>query len=166
VSIPPLYKETMRKLRGYGWRYSIAGAALLAGCATASAPLEPPIINLTDLRLQDVQLFEQRYGLALRVQNPNPYELPIRGMAYRVMLNDVELGRGTSREVVTIPPYGETIVQVDVVSNAFSLLQRVQDLAAGNTQSLNFAITGNMSLADRADALPFSFSGEIGTPRS
>lgn len=158
------YNGRMRKV------YVKAAGALavlfLGGCATPSQPLEPPIVNLTDLRLQDAQLFEQRYALALRVQNPNPYELPIRGMAYRVLLNNVELGRGASREVVTIPPYGETVIEVDLTSNAFSLLQRVQDLAAGDLHRLNFAITGNMSVANRAQALPFSFTGEIGPPRS
>lgn len=70
----------------------------LVACQTAGTSLAPPIVHLADLRVKDVRLFEQRYTLALRIENPNPQELPIWGMAYRMSLNDVELGgRGKPR---------------------------------------------------------------------
>ena len=136
-------------------------ALLLAGCNTLSAPLEPPIVSLTDLRVRDVRLFEQRYVLGLRVQNPTPAALPIQGMAYQVLLNDVELGRGASREAVTLPLYGEALIEVDVVSNVFSLLRRVQDLGRSGAGNLKFSVSGSVSVADRPQPLPFSFHGEI-----
>lgn len=157
------YKDTMN-------RFFLGRAAVglvttvLLGCSTLSAPLEPPIVHLTDLRLRDAQLFEQRYTLALRVQNPNARELPIDGLSYQVLLNKVELGRGASGQSVTIPPFGERVVEVDVVSNVFSLVQRVRDLASGSAGGINFSITGNVNLANRPGPVPFSFNGEIGRP--
>lgn len=140
-------------------------AAAAAGCASYdAAPLASPIVNLTDLRLRDAKLFEQRYTLALRLQNPNPRELSIDGMSYRVLLNQVELGRGASAAAVTIPPYGERVVEVDVVSNVFSLAQRVRDLATGVENGIRFSVSGDMNLANRPSPLPFSFSGAIGKP--
>lgn len=134
----------------------------LVACQTAGTSLAPPIVHLADLRVKDVRLFEQRYTLALRIENPNPQELPIWGMAYRMSLNDVELGGGVSRAAVTVPPYGETMVQVDLVSNVFSLIERVRDLAAHESESLDFALSGNFSVTNRSQPLPFSLRGQLG----
>lgn len=140
--------------------------SLLVSCKTMSEPMEEPIVHLSDLRVRDVQLFEQRYTLALRVENPNPQELPVNGLSYRVLLNNVELGRGASRQSVTIPPYGESVIEVDVVSNTLSLLPRVRDIASGAVNAMRVSITGNMNLANRAAPLPFSFQGDFGAAQS
>ena len=76
---------------------------LLTGCAALQDSLEAPHVTLTDLRMLDMTLFEQRYGLKIRVQNPNPVELPITGMNFRLDVNDSELGRGVSDQPVTVP---------------------------------------------------------------
>jgi LEA14-like dessication related protein len=148
----------LRRLRPF------TGAAfglLLAGCAGLSGPLEPPNVSLVDLRVLDVGLFEQRYGLTLRLQNPNPVEMPIAGMDYRVSLNDIDFGRGVSQQTATVPAYGESVVEVVVVSNLFNLVQRVQDLQQGRGQGLRIAIEGGVSLADRAGELPFRIQGDL-----
>jgi LEA14-like dessication related protein len=128
--------------------------------------MEEPIVHLSDLRVRDVQLFEQRYTLALRVENPNPQELPVNGLSYRVLLNKVELGRGASRQSVTIPPYGESVIEVDLVSNTLSLLPRVRDIGSGTVNGVRVSITGNMNLTNRATPLPFSFQGDFGAGQS
>lgn len=134
---------------------------LVAGCAGLFGPLEPPNVSLVDLRILDAGLFEQRYGLKLRLQNPNPFPMPVAGMAYKVSLNDIDFGRGVSREAATVPAYGESVLEVEVVSNLFSLLQRVKDLHAGRGQGLRIDITGGVSLANRAGELPFRIQSEL-----
>ncbi|BAU47631.1 hypothetical protein SVA_1052 [Sulfurifustis variabilis] len=143
-----------------GWR--LAGlAVLLAGCAGLTGPLEPPNVSLVDLRVLDAGLFEQRYGLTLRVQNPNPVAMPITGMEYKLSLNDVDFGRGVSQQAANVPAYGESVLEVEVVSNIFDLVQRVQDLQKGRGQGLRIAIAGGVSLANRAGELPFRMQSDL-----
>ena len=141
---------------------------VLTACAgIGAAPSRPPHVSLVDLRVKDIKMFEQRYGLELRVQNPNSVALPIVGMQYRVRLNDVELGNGVSRHAVTVPAYGEALVEVDLVSSTFSLLRRVQELQQGRlAQGLTVQIAGDVSLARTSAPLPFTFAGEIGRAAS
>lgn len=142
---------------------SVVLLTVLAGCQSLSmSPLQPPIVHLMDLRIRDVQLFEQRYTIALRVENPNAQEMPIQGLAYQVLLNQIELGRGASPQSVTLPPYGEKVVEVDLISNTFSLLQRVRDIADGAVNGVNIAIVGHLSVANDPRPLPFDFRGEFG----
>lgn len=143
---------------------AVLWATTLAACAgLGSAPMQAPRVSLVNLQVQDVQLFEQRYGLTLRVQNPNSVPLPIVGMEYSVRLNEIEFGKGVSRQSVTVPAYGDAVVQVDLVSSTFSLLQRVQELQQGRLpQNLKVQIAGGVSLARGPAPLPFMFQGEIG----
>ena len=137
---------------------------VLAACAgMGTAPMQAPRVSLVDLRVQDVKLFEQRYGMELRLQNPNSVPLPIVGMEYSVRLNETEFGKGVSRQTITVPAYGEAVVQVDLVSSIWGLLQRVQELQKGRLpQGLKVQIAGGVSLARTTDPLPFMFQGEIG----
>lgn len=154
----------MRKKTWLGSVGTLLIAGWLSACNTVpTGALAEPIVHLSDLRLRDVGVFEQHYTIKLRVENPNPFELPINGMSYQVLLNKVELGRGTSRQTVTIPPFGEHIVEVDLSSNMFSLMQRVQEIASGAASGVRVSITGNMNLVNRAQPLPFSFHGDLGT---
>lgn len=160
-TLPEVYNVTMR------WIALLMTLALAACAGIGAAPTQPPHVSLVDLRVQDVKLFEQRYGMELRVQNPNSVPLSIVGMDYSVRLNDIEFGKGVSRQPVTVPAYGEAVIVVDLVSSTWSLLQRVRELQRGRLpQGLKVRIAGGMSLARGAEPLPFMFQGEIGRAAS
>lgn len=140
-------------------------AVLLTGCAAMQAPLEAPHVTLTDLRMLDMTLFEQRYGLKIRVQNPNPVELPITGMNFRLDVNDAELGRGVSDQRVTVPAYGEAVVEINLMSNLARIIDQIRGLESGKGQSLRYRLAGGLSLANRMGKLPFDYQGEFGQRR-
>ena len=140
-------------------------AVILSGCATMQSPLEAPHVTLTDLRMLDMTLFEQRYGLKIRVQNPNPVDLPITGMNFRLDINDAELGRGVSGQPVTVPAYGEAVVEIKLTSNLVRIFDQIRGLESGKGQSLRYRLAGGISVANRLGKLPFDYQGEIGQRR-
>jgi len=140
-------------------------AVILGGCAAMQDSLEAPHVTLADLRMLDMTLFEQRYGLKIRVQNPNPVELPITGMSFRLDINDAELGRGVSDQAVTVPAYGESVVEIKLTSNLVRILDQIRGLESGKGQSLRYHLSGGLSLANRMSKLPFDYQGEIGQRR-
>jgi LEA14-like dessication related protein len=148
-------------------RYFIAMvfAMILGGCASMQPPLESPYVGLTDMRILNVTLFEQRYALKVRVQNPNAVALPINGMDFRLDINDVELGRGVSDKAVTVPAYGEAVYEIDLVSNFAHIIHQIRALESGKGQTLRYHLTGGISVANRAGKLPFDYQGEIGPRR-
>ena len=140
-------------------------AMILGGCASMQSPLEAPHVSLTDLRILDATLFEQRYALKIRVQNPNPVALPINGMDFRLDINDVELGRGVSDKSVTVPAYGETVFEINLGSNFARIVNQIHALESGKGQSLHYRLSGGISVANRLGKLPFDYQGEIGQLR-
>ena len=138
---------------------------ILSGCAAMQAPLEPPHVTLTDLRILDMTLFEQRYGLKIRIQNPNPIDLPITGMNFELDINDAELGRGVSDRQVTVPAYGEAVMEINLISNLARIIDQIRGLESGKGQSLRYRLVGGISVANRIGKLPFNYQGEIGQLR-
>ena len=135
---------------------------LTAGCAGLGKKMEQPRVTLAGLTVVDFQLFEQRYGLTLRVQNPNDFELPVRGLSYRLEINDREFAHGVSRPSVTIPPFGEELIQVEMVSNILSIFEQLRDLEGGSPDTLRYRLSGKVSLGGGLLGVPFEHKGELG----
>lgn len=138
---------------------------VLLGACAAMQPLEAPRVTLSDLRVDDVTLFEQTYGLTLRVQNPNPVALPITGMSFRLDVNDAELGRGVSDRAVTVPAYGEAMLEIKLVSNLARVIDQIRSFESGRTPGLRYRLAGGIHVANRAASLPFDYRGEIASGR-
>ena len=75
----------------------LACMTLLAGCA-ALPKFESPKLSLVAIKMQGGDFFSQRLQVRLRVFNPNARELPISGIAYRIEINDTEIGNGSTDE--------------------------------------------------------------------
>lgn len=132
-------------------------AIALWGCAT----LQPPRVSLVDLRIVNLTLFEQSYALKIRVQNPNPIDLPVTGMDFRFGVNDTELGRGVSNRAVTVPAYGEAVTEVKLISNLGHVLEQMRNLENNDTENLRYRLTGDVRIANRFGTLPFDYQGKI-----
>ncbi len=140
---------------------SVLIVALLTACAGIRIRTQAPYVSLSNLQVLDVGLFEQRYRLQLRIQNPNSFALPISGMNYQLHINDKKFASGVSRQPVTIPAFGEELSDVDVVSDVGSLLEQFSGLALGHMQKVSYRLSGNISLAHSVLKLPFEYKGEV-----
>lgn len=140
-------------------------ALWLGACAILPSAIERPHVSLNNLRLLDMTLLEQRYAVTLRVQNPNPVPLPISGMSFQLDINDAEFGRGVTNDAVTVPAYGEALVEIRLVSNLMRVFHHVRALESGKGQSLRYRLSGGLSLTRRLSQLPFEYRGEFVPPR-
>lgn len=136
-------------------------ALLLSGCASLGAYSEAPRVSLVSIQPREMGVLEQRYGLRLRILNPNDTAIPVKGMSYSLRINDHEFAYGVSRQPVTIPPYGEALLDVDVMSNLLSVLQQLQEASTGKRETLTYRLTGSLSLENRLGKLPFDYRGEL-----
>jgi LEA14-like dessication related protein len=132
-----------------------------SGCAGIRMHTEPPYVSLVNMNILQIGIFEQRFLLQLRIQNPNDFALSISGMKYKLMINEKDFARGVNRHSVTLPAYGEEIVDVEVVSDLGSLLNQIRELGTGQIQTLSYRLSGSASLANSLIKLPFDYQGEV-----
>jgi LEA14-like dessication related protein len=151
----------MEYVRGIGaWLVLI----WLAGCAAFPGSLERPKVSLAGLTLIDANLFEQRFALKLRVQNPNDIALPVQAITYDLELNDKAFGSGVSRSPVTVPSYGSELIDVEMISNLSGLLKQLAEYSKNGVPTLRYRLKGHVIVGPSNTRLPFEQSGEIGIP--
>jgi len=139
----------------------VFGVLLLAGCATMNQYPEQPRVSLVSIQPKDMTLLEQRYGLQLRILNPNETAIPVEGLSYSVEINGREFAYGVSRQAVSIPPFGEALLDVEVVSNLLNVMQQVQEMSNEPQDSLQYRLSGKISLGNSLVKLPFDYHGEL-----
>ena len=136
-------------------------ATMLNGCSALRQRPEPPLVGLAGIQLEDMTLFEQRYQLQLRVQNPNDVDLPISGLRCTLYINDREFAQGVSAAAVTVPRFGEAVLAVDVVSDLHSVFGQLRDSARASGKPVSYRLAGKLALEGYAVSLPFDYRGEF-----
>jgi LEA14-like dessication related protein len=131
----------------------------LVSCSALTKRPEAPIVSLADIKFSKMGLLEQGFVLTLRLKNPNDYSLPLRGLSYGLKLNGQEFAEGASASKVTIAPYGEETIDVDVVTNFFSIFKQLKGLAG--EEPLKYSLSGKVGLVNKAFKLPFSREGNV-----
>ena len=69
-------------------------AGLLNACASLNSYTEAPRVSLASIEPKDMTLLEQRYGIRLRIMNPNDAVLPVAGLSYAIEINEREFAYG------------------------------------------------------------------------
>ena len=131
---------------------------ILSGCAQILTDIKTPQISLVSIVPVELSLFEQRFDLRLRVQNPNSVELPIRGMQYFLQLNGGDFAQGVTNQEINIPEYGEQVITVPVTTNLSFVFNQLKRL---NRDSLSYKLNGTIALSNKILKLPFEYEGKI-----
>lgn len=133
----------------------------LSGCTYLPSGTEPPRVHLVGLQLTQVDVFEQRYRLRLRIQNPNDFALNIRGLDFRVDVNGERFAEGVSSQALEVPGFGEAVMEVEVSSSLWSLARQLRDRGTA-PEGIAYRLHGRVALEGVALPVGFESSGEFG----
>jgi LEA14-like dessication related protein len=131
-----------------------------AGCA-ALPQLEAPKLSVVAIKLASGDLFSQRLQVRMRVLNPNARELPISGIAYRIEVNEAEIGNGSTAAPFTVPAMGEVEFDMHITANLAGALAKL--LARRNSaEELAYRLVGSVSLSSGfLRRIPFDERGSV-----
>jgi LEA14-like dessication related protein len=145
--------------RGMAW-LALALATGVAGCA-AIPKLEAPKLSVVSMKMQSADIFSQRLQLRMRVLNPNARELPIKGISYRIEVNDAELAQGLTDAAFVVPALGEAEFDVQVTANLAGALARFL-ARGGNSETLDYRLVGSVALSSGfLRRIPFDERGSV-----
>jgi LEA14-like dessication related protein len=137
-------------------------ALFVAACSTMPKDFEPPRVHITDMTAKDVAIFEQRFDVKLRIQNPNNTDLSINGLKFDIDLNEREFATGMSGQRLIVPRFGSEVVDVDIFTTLGSFLRQVQNLSSGSAQKVRYRLKGTAYVDSPGTfKAPFDESGEI-----
>lgn len=151
----------MRRLQRHRW-LGIAVVVLLAACSTMPKEYEMLRVHIADMTAKDMAIFEQRFDVKLRIQNPNDADFSINGLKFDIDLNEREFANGMSGQRLVVPRFGSELVEVEVFSTLGSFLRQMQNFNSGLPQKVRYRLKGT-AFVDSPGAFkaPFDEKGEI-----
>ena len=144
-----------------GWLWLGLTALVLSGCAGLGVRAQSPQVTLVTIEPVSVTLWEQKYRIQLRIQNPNPDPLAIRGLSYSLELNGKDFLDGVGGQPTLVPAFDDALLETEGVTSLFGLLRQVQALQQGTAESMRYRVRGHISLQDSLVGLPFDYQGEL-----
>lgn len=149
--------------RGRAWLTAVLLA--LAGACALVQPQDSPVVRVVGLTPLPSEGMELRFGLRLRVQNPNDGPIGYDGIAVSLDLDGRGLASGVSNASGTIDRFGEAVIEVPVTVSLFSALReawtRLGDLERGRAPAqIPYSLTGKLGGGDFG-AVRFSSEGVL-----
>jgi LEA14-like dessication related protein len=142
----------------------LSGMLMVAGCAGLF--FEEPTLTLKEVHIQQLSLTDASLVFVAEIQNPNSYELRLKTLDYTLYINDREMGGGSLKKEISVPPSSSAPVEIPVTARFGSLGAIAQSYITG--QELPYRIEGKAlvkaGLFDRT--FPFSRSGNLSLKKS
>jgi LEA14-like dessication related protein len=144
------------------WWSTAPLVVLAAACSTMPPDFEAPRVHIADMTPKEMAIFEQRFDVKLRIQNPNNTDLSINGLKFDIELNEREFGNGMSGQRVIVPRFGSEAVDVEVFTTLGSFLRQIQTFNSGGPTKVRYRLKGS-AFVDSPGTFkaPFDESGEI-----
>lgn len=153
----------LSKLRGLPKAVVLVSALVAGGCASSGSLVREPAVELASVEVIDMDFAKQTFQLGFNVYNPNPFPLPVRGIRYKVRLNDQGFAGGETDGRFTIPADGNGSFAISVdLDLARSGTQFSSLLRAGLRDDLNYELFGDLDIdMPTTPSLRFKSSGTI-----
>jgi LEA14-like dessication related protein len=137
--------------------------SLSTGCATLRPDFEQPSVDVVSVRALPSGDLLPNFEIGLRVVNPNATELKLRGVSYKLLLNDYEVVKGVASELPVVPAYGEaqfTLLASVSLIDSFGL---VNDLMRQSRGDLNWRLLAKLDIGALLPAILVEEKGTLTT---
>jgi LEA14-like dessication related protein len=137
-------------------------AVTLVACSSLVPRLETPRLSVVNVEMEQAGLWEQRFKVRMRVQNPNERHLPIKGLSYTLEVAGEDFARGVSDAAFSVPALGEAEFTMNVTANAAAALVRYLNKRDSASDAVDYRIVGKVSLAEGfLRSIPFEERGTL-----
>ena len=117
----------------------------LSGCSSwVGSNFVAPRVELANVEVIRARLLEQEFMLRFRIHNPNDYSLPVRGLKYRVKLNELQLAEGETSQWLSIPAGATEYYDVPVHTNLWRRMKYVVRLLEKPDRPINYQLQGEL----------------------
>lgn len=97
----------------------------------------------------------------MRVVNPNATKLNLRGMSYKIFLNDYEVVEGAANELPDVPAYGEAEFKVIATVGLIEGIRFVSDLLQNAPGQVAYRLHTKLDIGAMAPAIRIEKAGSF-----
>jgi len=144
---------------------AVGSAAALSGCAGLQPNLKAPEVTVRNVALGKFDFSGLDVLVDLRVKNPNDLTLPLTGIEYGLILQNVKVAEGRQAKAVTLQALGETDMQLGVTVNLLNTATELVPLLLNKRsapKSLSYQVDGRVKLDWwYMPSIPFNKAGQV-----
>ncbi len=133
----------------------------LTACAGLQPRKDTIRANLSNLKMLESTLFEQRFEATIRIQNRSQSALNINGLSYDLSLNDKDFASGVSNQKISIPALSEGVMSINLTSTLFGLIRQLNSIQELQSKPLEYELHGRVYTDNDSFGISFSEKGEI-----
>ena len=115
------------------------------GCASRSAALQSPEIQLVDAEVVRAKLLEQEFLLRFRIDNPNDSPLSLRQINYQLNLNDIPLATDQRNINLNVPAHQYAYLELPVFTNLWRHLKTLISAIKQPTEPVQYLLQAEVS---------------------
>lgn len=134
----------------------------LAACSGLPLSAIAPKVRVAEIGVKRIGLLEQHFDVALRLTNPNEFDLTIEALEFEFELNGRAFAKGLSDMPTLIPATSSTVLRVDAMTQSTNLLQQIKILPETLKQGATYRIKGRVKTHGLPGWLPFEHTGIVG----
>ena len=133
---------------------------LLSACSNSAVKAIPkaPEVSVYGVKIAKMSFTEAQLNLALRINNPNSFSIPLRGFDYALNLNGIPVAKGTDTKNLTISSGEDRIIEVPIVVSLMELFRTVPAIVKSRKFTYNLDGRAHFPLVK----LPFKRTGLVG----
>ena len=132
-----------------------------AACSTITTKPLKPTIELVSVVPLNINLSEQQLRFALKITNPNSFDLPVESVDFIARFNDAHIASGKSNHSTIVPANSDALLTLDVTAGIDRLMTTLQTLLQGETLNLNYELAGSVQIENWSTPIPFDVIGAM-----
>ena len=141
--------------------FLIALGAGLQGCASLRPGFETPTVTISSFRALPSDGMLPAFAVGLRVVNPNPDALTLRGVSYTISLDGYEIIKGVGNNLPVIEAYGEGEINLTASADLFAGVRLFSDLLKSNKDTFGYTVEAKLDIGALLPSIRVRDGGEI-----
>ena len=133
----------------------------LHGCASLKPGFETPTVTISSFKTLPSDGMMPAFDIGLRIVNPNPDALELRGISYTISLDGNEVIKGVGNDLPVIDAYGEGEFNLTASADLFAGVRLITDLLKSNKDTFAYEVEAKLDIGAFAPAIRVKDGGEI-----
>src|SRR5215831_3094966 len=120
-------------------------AALLIAACASKGDWVAPRLSIVDANMISADVFSQQFRVRVHVQNPNPHDLPVKRIEYKLFLEGDSFADGQTEAAFVVPANGESEFDLLLNTNFISSIGRLlSHLTGTNNRTVHYNFEGTV----------------------
>jgi len=134
---------------------------LVAGCTTLRPGFETPSVDVTSFTMLPSQTLTPRFEIGMRIVNPNAVKLDLRGMSYKIFLNDYQVADGAANDLPVVPAYGDAEFKVTAKVGLIESMRFVNDMLQNSRGRVAYRLNAKLDIGAMIPSIRVEKSGSF-----